>query len=109
MNASSVFKDPEFLQSMSEALSSIDPSFAYQDRDPQFLRSMSEATSNISDGFTQILTPGSDLVFGGVGNLQILFGRRGNDTLYGMIGDLSCLAMSSITRPSKKKPSEIPS
>jgi Ca2+-binding RTX toxin-like protein len=89
MNASSVFKDPEFLQSMSEAISSIDPLSAYQDPDPQFLRSRSEATANISDGFTQILTPGSDLVFGGIGDLQILFGRRGNDTLYGMIGDLN--------------------
>jgi hypothetical protein len=40
------------------------------------------ATPARDDGLTSILTPASDVVFGGLGSIHISIGRLGNDVLY---------------------------
>jgi Ca2+-binding RTX toxin-like protein len=45
--------------------------------------------TNPNDFLFVTLTPASDVVFGGFGEYQVLFGRRGNDVLYGLDQSLS--------------------
>ncbi len=45
--------------------------------------------SNPYDPLFTVLTPASDLVFGGFSDYQVIFGRRGSDTLYGFDHSLS--------------------
>jgi hypothetical protein len=36
----------------------------------------------MDDGITSLLTPFSDVVFGGLGNIHVALGRLGNDAIY---------------------------
>jgi Ca2+-binding RTX toxin-like protein len=59
----------------------------------QFVNSLGGITdfnaTNPNDFLFVTLTPASDVVFGGFGEYQLLFGRRGNDVLYGLDQSLS--------------------